>query len=127
MDELIPTCEGPAAAWQADRARDGHRAQRSTGARAAPSEHSQVVARYAELTARELDLPEDVVDDIRLAGLLHDVGKSGVPERSSPSRRPLSDIEWIAMRRHPELGAALLEDAGLDQIREWILLPPRAP
>ena len=47
---------------------------------AAPARHSPVVARYAELTARELDLPEDVVQDLRLAGLLHDVGKSGVAD-----------------------------------------------
>ena len=82
--------------------------------------HSQVVARYAELTARELDLPEDVVDDIRLAGLLHDVGKSAIPERILAKPGPLSDIEWLEMRRHPWIAVELLEDSGLDQIREWI-------
>ena len=82
--------------------------------------HSQVVARYAELTARELNLPPDVVADIRLAGLLHDVGKNAIPERILAKPAPLTDIEWLEMRRHPWIAVELLEDAGLDQIREWI-------
>jgi putative nucleotidyltransferase with HDIG domain len=89
--------------------------------------HSQVVARYAELTARELGLPEDVVEDVRLAGLLHDVGKSGVADAivSKPDR--LDEHEWMAMRYHPELGAALLDEAGLDDVREWILCHHERP
>jgi len=82
--------------------------------------HSQVVARYAELTARELNLPADVVDDVRLAGLLHDVGKTAIPERILAKPAALTDLEWLEMRRHPWIAVELLEDAGLDQIREWI-------
>jgi putative nucleotidyltransferase with HDIG domain len=82
--------------------------------------HSRVVARYAELTARELNLPEDAIEDVRLAGLLHDVGKSSIPERILAKPGPLSDIEWLEMRRHPWIAVELLEDSGLDEIREWI-------
>ena len=82
--------------------------------------HSQIVARYAEMTARELDLPEDVVEDIRLAGLLHDVGKTAIPEHILVKPGPLSDIEWLEMRRHPWIAVELLESCGLDEIREWI-------
>ena len=82
--------------------------------------HSQIVARYAEMTARELDLPEDVVEDIRLAGLLHDVGKTAIPEQILAKPGPLTDIEWLEMRRHPWIAVELLEESGLDQIREWI-------
>src|SRR5688572_11912317 len=89
--------------------------------------HSQVVARYAELTARELNLAEHMVEDLRLAGLLHDVGKSGVSDEIVSKRGPLDESEWIAMRYHPELGAALLNDAGLDDIREWILCHHERP
>ena len=35
--------------------------------------------------------------------------------------------EWMAMRYHPELGAALLDDAGLDDVREWILCHHERP
>ena len=82
--------------------------------------HSQVVARYAELIARELNLPSGVVEDIRLAGLLHDVGKTAIPERILAKPAPLTDLEWLEMRRHPWIAVELLEDAGMDEIREWI-------
>ena len=82
--------------------------------------HSQVVAHYAELTARELDLPDEVVQDIRLAGLLHDVGKSEIPERILAKPGPLTSIEWLEMRRHPWIAVELLEDSGLGEISEWI-------
>ena len=90
-------------------------------------EHSLVVARYAELAALELGLPEEVVQDLRLAGLLHDVGKSGVADAIVSKPAGLNDDEWLAMRYHPELGAALLNDAGLDEIREWILCHHERP
>jgi putative nucleotidyltransferase with HDIG domain len=90
-------------------------------------EHSLVVARYAELTARELGLPEEVVQDVRLAGLLHDVGKSGVADAIVSKPASLTGSEWMAMRYHPELGAALLDHAGLDDVREWILCHHERP
>jgi putative nucleotidyltransferase with HDIG domain len=89
--------------------------------------HSQVVARYAELTARELELPEEVVEDVRLAGLLHDVGKSGVADAIVSKPAALDEAEWATMRHHPQLGAALLDDAGLDDVREWILCHHERP
>jgi putative nucleotidyltransferase with HDIG domain len=89
--------------------------------------HSQVVARYAELAARELRLPEDVVEDVRLAGLLHDVGKSAVPDAIVSKPAALDEAEWTAMSHHPRLGAALLDDAGLDEVREWILCHHERP
>jgi putative nucleotidyltransferase with HDIG domain len=91
------------------------------------AQHSQVVARYAELTARELGLPDEVVEDVRLAGLLHDVGKSGVADAIVSKPASLSDAEWMAMRYHPELGASLLNEAGLDDVREWILCHHERP
>ena len=42
--------------------------------------HSQTVGRYCEQIATQLGLPPDRVERIRLAGLLHDVGKIGVPD-----------------------------------------------
>lgn len=89
--------------------------------------HSQVVARYAELTARELRLPEELVEDVRLAGLLHDVGKSGVSDTVVSKASALTEEEWVEMRYHPEIGAALLNDAGLDDVREWILFHHERP
>ena len=89
--------------------------------------HSQVVARYCELTARELRLPEEIVEDVRLAGLLHDVGKSGVSDEVVSKPSALTEEEWVEMRYHPEIGASLLNDAGLDDVREWILCHHERP
>jgi putative nucleotidyltransferase with HDIG domain len=89
--------------------------------------HSQIVGRYAELAARELGLPEVTVEEVRLAGLLHDVGKSRISDAVISKPAALSDEEWMAMRYHPELGAALLDDAGLDEVREWILCHHERP
>jgi putative nucleotidyltransferase with HDIG domain len=89
--------------------------------------HCETVARYAEAIARELGLAEDVADALRLAGLLHDVGKVGVPRSILAKPGPLSDEEWAAMRDHPRLGAEILEDAGLEDIRKWILAHHERP
>jgi putative nucleotidyltransferase with HDIG domain len=91
------------------------------------AQHSLLVGRYSELTARELGLPDDVVEDVRLAGLLHDVGKSGVADAVVSKPAALDGREWLEMRYHPELGAALLNDAGLDDVREWILCHHERP
>ena len=89
--------------------------------------HSQVVARYAEMTARELRLPEGIVEEIRLAGLLHDVGKSRISDAVISKPAALTPEEWMIVRYHPELGAALLNDAGLEDVREWILCHHERP
>jgi putative nucleotidyltransferase with HDIG domain len=94
---------------------------------AGTARHCETVARYAEAIARELGLPGDVVESLRLAGLLHDVGKVGVPRSILGKRGPLSEDEWTAMRDHPRLGADILEDAGLEDIREWILAHHERP
>jgi diguanylate cyclase (GGDEF)-like protein/putative nucleotidyltransferase with HDIG domain len=83
--------------------------------------HCQRVGRFAELMARELGLPPDSVERIRLAGILHDVGRVGVPEELLEKRGPLSDEEWRLVRAHPETGARMLATTDFDDIRLWIL------
>ena len=67
--------------------------------------HSTSVSRYAEALARAINLPEDEVQKIMLGGLLHDVGKIGIPE--SVLRKPgkLDPDEWEIMKQHPVIGA----------------------
>ncbi len=89
--------------------------------------HCQTVACYAESIARELDLEEHVVESVRLAGLLHDVGKIGVPSSIVGKCGPLSDPEWLEMRDHPRIGAAILEDAGLEDVHRWVLAHHERP
>jgi HD-GYP domain-containing protein (c-di-GMP phosphodiesterase class II) len=65
--------------------------------------HSPGVAALAEGTARELGLSSTEAVSLRQAGLLHDLGRAGVPVTSWNTAEPLSDEEWDRMRRHPSL------------------------
>ena len=82
--------------------------------------HSQTVGRYAECIARELGLADDRVERIRAAGVLHDIGKLGVADAVLKKPGPLTDEEWVEMRRHPELGARILDHANLRDISGWV-------
>jgi diguanylate cyclase (GGDEF)-like protein/putative nucleotidyltransferase with HDIG domain len=83
--------------------------------------HSQTVGRLCELMARELGLPEERVERVRLAGILHDIGKIGVPDSILRKPGPLTDEERKQMNRHPEVGARLLGAGELEDIRGWVL------
>lgn len=82
--------------------------------------HSETVGRYAEMMAEELGLPERRVQRIRLAGVLHDIGKVAVPDAILHKPGALTDDEWTTIRRHPELGAQILEHPGLSDVRGWV-------
>lgn len=82
--------------------------------------HSETVGRYAEAMARELGLSKQRTSRVRLAGLLHDIGKVGVPDAilHKPGRLTAEELEVI--RRHPELGAQMLDHPSLADVREWV-------
>lgn len=82
--------------------------------------HSETVGRYAEMMARELGLPERHVSRVRLAGMLHDIGKVGVPDSILRKPGALTEQEMAIVRRHPELGAQILEHPSLADVREWV-------
>lgn len=73
--------------------------------------HCQRVASTAVAMAMELDLPAHEVERVRLASLLHDLGKLAVPEAILQKPGPLTPEEWKIVRKHPERGAAMLQDA----------------
>jgi diguanylate cyclase (GGDEF)-like protein/putative nucleotidyltransferase with HDIG domain len=84
-------------------------------------QHSHTVARYAELMARELGLEEERVERVRLAGVLHDIGKIGISDGLLTKPGPLDHTEWEEMYTHPEIGARLLSRPEFADLREWIL------
>lgn len=67
--------------------------------------HSQAVSRYSEALARAINLPEKTVQRIKLAALLHDVGKIGISESILRKPGALTDHEWEVMKQHPVIGA----------------------
>jgi diguanylate cyclase (GGDEF)-like protein len=82
--------------------------------------HSEDVARYAVFLARRLGHVE-MLESVRLAGLLHDVGKIGIPDAllRKPSR--LSDAEIRVFNQHVALGDAIVRDLpGVDDVRAGI-------
>lgn len=83
--------------------------------------HSAAVARYCEMIGRELGLPESRVNRLRLAGMLHDIGKIGIADTILDKPGPLSPGEWDQVRRHPEMAARILGAKELTDIREWVL------
>lgn len=72
--------------------------------------HSERVAHVSSLIAREIGMTEDEVERIRIAGLVHDVGKIGVPESVLTKQGRLSDAEFDAIKRHPQIGYGILQD-----------------
>jgi diguanylate cyclase (GGDEF)-like protein len=89
--------------------------------------HSETVGRFSALIATELGFEDDHVERIRLGGVLHDIGKVGVPDAVLQKAGPLDEGEWEEMRKHPELGARLLGGAGLNDIADWVLMHHERP
>ncbi len=71
--------------------------------------HARRVAMWARRLATKMGLEDGEVFWIEIGGLLHDIGKIGVPDAILKKPGSLDDQEWVLMRRHSELGAALLE------------------
>jgi putative nucleotidyltransferase with HDIG domain len=80
--------------------------------------HSERVALLSQRLAREIHLPEPQVERIYMAGLLHDVGKIGVPESVLQKTGRLTPEEMDQMKKHPEIGARILAD--IKQIEDVI-------
>jgi len=89
--------------------------------------HCHRVARFAELMGRELGLAPDSVERVRLAGILHDVGRIGMPDELLVKRGPLSADDWRAVRAHPAIGARMVEATDFDDIRQWVLAHHERP
>jgi putative nucleotidyltransferase with HDIG domain len=72
--------------------------------------HSERVALLSRHLAGQLGLPDAQVEQIYMAGLLHDVGKIGVPEAVLQKAGRLTPEEFDVMKKHPQIGARILAD-----------------
>lgn len=82
--------------------------------------HSQNVAEISGLIAQELGLSVDRIEEVRLAGELHDVGKIGVSDELISRAGPLEPFEWEEMRQHPEIAYRMLSGAALGDVRTFV-------
>ena len=89
--------------------------------------HCQRVGRYSELIVRELGMSPDSVERVRIAGILHDVGRVGVPDELLAKAGPLDEEEWHWVRSHPEIGARMLDTTDFGDIGQWILAHHERP
>lgn len=75
--------------------------------------HSERVAHMAAKLAEAVGLDRSQVERVHIAGLVHDVGKIGVPEAILSKAGRLTDEEFNVIRRHPEIGHTILRDIPL--------------
>jgi putative nucleotidyltransferase with HDIG domain len=80
--------------------------------------HSDRVTRYSVLIAKELALPEEEIEKIRIAAQLHDVGKIGIEDRILKKPGALTPDEYEIMKTHTTKGAAILRP--VEMLKEMI-------
>jgi putative nucleotidyltransferase with HDIG domain len=75
--------------------------------------HSAAVARFAQDIARAVGMSDAECELAHTAGLLHDIGRFALSDRVAERGRTLTEDDWEAIQRHPELGADMLRDLGM--------------
>jgi len=75
----------------------------------ATATHLCATAALARRIARGMQIAEETAEVIELAGLLHDIGKVGVPRGLLAKPSELTEREWVEMRTHAEKGSGMLE------------------
>ncbi len=71
--------------------------------------HTQRVAESARAVGARLGFGPSQLETLYRGGLIHDIGKIGIPDAILLKPGPLTPDEWTIMRRHPEIGKALIE------------------
>jgi HD-GYP domain-containing protein (c-di-GMP phosphodiesterase class II) len=74
--------------------------------------HNLRVARLCVHIGRQMSMSASELRVLARAGLMHDIGKLGIPTQVLEKHSPLDESEWILMRAHPEMGLTLLDRAG---------------
>jgi len=84
--------------------------------------HSNRVGQICEKIGIRMKLDQDEINQIRTAGLIHDIGKMGIDEKILNKPGTLSDDEWTEIQRHPEIGYRILSSANeFSEMANYIL------
>jgi putative nucleotidyltransferase with HDIG domain len=84
--------------------------------------HSAAVARYSRAIAQRAGYSRREEELVHIAALLHDIGKFILPDRILKANVPLSDEDWMLIRRHPQQGARVVSSLdGYGPVAEIIL------
>lgn len=85
-------------------------------------EHSERLAALSRMVGEALHLSQIELDNLELLATLHDIGKVGIDDRILTKPKKLTDEEWIAMKKHPEIGYRIaMASPELVSIAEYIL------
>ena len=82
--------------------------------------HSDLVTNYALSLGKKANLPSEEIEALRIAGLLHDIGKISIPDTILRKPGPLEKGEFEVVKQHPRLGATML-GGPLPPHREYVL------
>jgi diguanylate cyclase (GGDEF)-like protein/PAS domain S-box-containing protein len=84
--------------------------------------HSKRVSNLCEKIAIVLHLPKDTIEQLKVAGLVHDIGKIGVDENILNSPDKLTDDQWEEMKKHSEIGYRILSGSEeFSEIAKFVL------
>ncbi len=84
--------------------------------------HSKRVGEICGLIATKLGLKPDVIKDLSMAGLMHDIGKIGIGESILDKKEKLTHHEWKEIQKHPEIGYRILSSVNeFSEIATYIL------
>jgi diguanylate cyclase (GGDEF)-like protein len=83
--------------------------------------HCETVSALCILIGQALGLPDERVEQLGIAGLLHDVGKIGIADALLQKQSELSAEERSAMNSHVMMGQSIVAAAGLEEEANWIL------
>lgn len=85
-------------------------------------EHGERLRKMSLALGRRLGLKDHELDELSLLGILHDIGKIAIPDHILTKPGPLTEEEWIEMKRHPEIGYRIAQASPeLFSIAEYIL------
>lgn len=86
------------------------------------ADHSLRVSDMTQRVCRFLGLTDEETETIHMAAHVHDIGKIGIPDAVLQKPGALNDEEWLQIRRHPSIGADILNKyAGLSEIADIVL------
>jgi len=84
--------------------------------------HSKRVGEICGFIATELGFKSDVVKNLSMAGLMHDIGKIGISELILNKEDKLTDYEWKEIQKHPEIGYRILSSVNeFSEVATYIL------
>ncbi|MBV7271341.1 transporter substrate-binding domain-containing protein [Clostridium sp. PL3] len=85
-------------------------------------QHSHRVSEYCDCLGKAMNLPDGEIQELRTVGLLHDIGKIAIEENILNKPGKLTDEEWEAIKRHPEIGYRILSSVNdMAELAEYVL------